>query len=133
MATWRSCGRRILSRSNCCRKAIRCPRRNRGHRCQTSASGRLVMRPLPQALLGGERFPERAENSDRGWLADAEPAGMAAAHQALHMLDLAPGRGFHEGEIEPADIGMRFGQRMEDAVVRLDLHFLAMTHRQRLI
>lgn len=39
MAGWRLCARRIGFPSNCCKKALPCLRRNRGHRWPTAASG----------------------------------------------------------------------------------------------
>jgi hypothetical protein len=41
---------------------------------------------------------------------------VAAAQQAFHVLDRPLRRAFHEGEIETADVRMRFRERVEHAV-----------------
>src|SRR6185312_856283 len=67
------------------------------------------------------------------WLADAEAAGLAAAQQAFHVLDRSPGGRFHEGEVEAAYVRVRLGERVEYAVVRLDLGFAVALHRGGLV
>src|SRR5690242_822448 len=64
---------------------------------------------------------------------DAEPACGAAAQHALGVLDLAAGRGLHEGDVEAADVGVRLRQRVEHAVPGLDFAAFAAVQRLRFV
>ena len=64
---------------------------------------------------------------------DPEAASRAAAQHAIGVLDLAAGRGLHEGQIETTDIRMRFRERVEHAIPGFDLTAFAAPQRLRFV